>query len=471
LTAQATDDGGRTGTAQVAVNVQEALTLAIDAPVDGSDVVGLVEIRPEIAAARQIRQVTMSVDGAVIATLTASPYTFLWDTAPLPLGPHTLTVSVEDDHGATAQAQAQVTVVPALTLSLTSPADGATVVGVVDVQPDIQAVRKLDQVLVSVDATPVATVPAPPYTYRWDTAELDPGPHQVQVRAQDDQGATAQAQAQVDVLPVLTATWVSPQPGAEMTATVTLVARAQAHYGVERVEFYANDQLLGGVKTPPFEIQWSTLNLEEPLYRMSACAYDVLGHEDCSGVTLELKRPGPGVGMFIALGFLLVAIVLVTAMVVRTRQRQAAVRRPTPVVPSAPPPAPARPAPLAPEPMAARETPTDAYQPLVPPAEGPRAFLVVQPAEGRPTREVNLPSGETTIGRGTESDIRIDDELASRRHASVRFREDAGGYIYRDLSPTNPSIINDQEYRQPHLLRPGDTIVVGTTVLVFSIGS
>jgi hypothetical protein len=396
-------------------------------------------------------------------------------------------VAVEDDHGATAQAQAQVSVLPALTLSLSSPVDGATVVGVVDVQPDIQAVRKLDQVLVSVDATPVATVPAPPYTYRWDTAELTPGPHQVLVRAQDDQGATAQAQVQVDVLPVLTAMWLSPRPGAEMTATVSLVAQAQAHYGVERVEFHANDQLLGAVKTPPFEVQWSTLNLEETDYRMSACAYDVLGHMDCAGVTLELKRPGPGVGMFIALGFLLVAIILVTVMVVRTRQRQAAVRRPRPVIPSAPVPAPPTPAPPAPapppppppvvpEPRPERETPTAAYQPLRPPSEGPpskgpSASFVVQPAEGGPTWEVSLPSHETIIGRGAESDIQVDDELASRQHAAVRFQEDTGGYVYRDLSPTNPSIINDQEYRQPHLLCPGDTIVVGTTILVFRTGS
>ncbi len=489
LATQATDADGRTGSAQVSVNVKPALTLALTSPTDGSDVVGLVEIRPDIRAARNIRQVVVSVDGTVITTLTASPYIYLWDTAPLTLGRHVLAVTAEDDQGATAQAQAQVNVQPALTLTLSSPADGASVIGVVDVQPDIQAARKLRQVVVSVDGTPVATVPAPPYTYRWDTAELTPGPHQVLVNAEDEQGAAAQAQVRVNVQPVLTTTWLSPQPGAEMTATVSLVAQAQAHYGVERVEFYANDRLLGAVKEPPFELEWSTLSLEEKNYKLLACAYDVLGHEVCAGVTLELKRPGPGLAMFLALGVLLVAIVGVTAMVVRTRQRQAAARVPAPAISLVPPLPPVdvgvRPTPepraaaRPPVPMSMAEAPrrpmetaedlprTAVDQPTLMEREVLAAWFVVQPAEGGATWELNLRTGEAVIGRSEDSDIRIEDELVSRQHAVVQYQEDGEGYVFRDLNPTNPSIINGEEYREPHVLRPGDSILIGTTMLTF----
>ena len=450
VVAQASDMAGRAGAAEISVLVKSALSIVLKAPSDGQDVVGLVEIRADIQAAREIRQVVVAVDGAAVESLTAAPYTYLWDTAAAALGPHALTVTVEDEEGLTAQAQAQVNVQPALSLVLTSPRDGSDVVGVVEVQPDIQAARALREVLLSVDGTPVATVPAPPYTYRWDTAELPAGPHRIQVRAEDETGVSAQAEVQVNVLPVLTIRWVSPQPGDEITSTVTLVAQAVAHYGIERVEFTADNQLLGAVKEPPFELEWSTLSLEESNYVLSACAYDVLGHRDCSGITLPLVRPGPGAAMFLALGFLLLALILVTVMVVRTRQRQAASRTGRGGIPAPMVVAPGAAAPLG----GGRET----------------LIAVIQPGEGGAAFEVNVGAAETIIGRSADSGIMITDELASRQHAVVRFAADLGGYVFQDLSPTNPSIINGQEYRQPHLLRPGDSVVIGTTILTFRQG-
>jgi VWFA-related protein len=465
--AQATDAAGRIGRAEVVVQVRSALSIMLKTPTDGQDVVGLVEVRPDIQAVRKIRQVVVTVDGVAVETLTAAPYMHVWDTGSTTLGQHVLTVTVEDDVGLTAQAQARVNVLPALSLTLAAPADGSDVVGVVDVQPDIQAARALREVVVSVDGTAVATVPAPPYTYRWDTAELPAGSHRVEVRAEDETGLVAQAEAQVNVLPVVTTTWVSPQPGDEMTATVTLVAQAQAHYGVERVEFTSDGQLLGAVKDAPYELEWSTLELEEKDYQMSACGYDVLGHRDCADITLPLRRPGPGAVMILALGFLLLAIVLVTAMVIRTRQRQAAARAPAPV----PPPLVVEGAGTDVGRVVAREARTAVGQPALRTTPGERAFFVVQPAGGGPTWEADLGPGEVVIGRAADSGVRIDDDLASRRHAIVRFDADMGSYVFRDLTPTNPTIINGEEYRGPHRLRGGDSIVVGTTVLTFHQGS
>ena len=97
-------------------------------------------------------------------------------------------------------------------------------------------------------------------------------------------------------------------------------------------------------------------------------------------------------------------------------------------------------------------------------------LAVIQPGEGGAAFEVNVGAAETIIGRSTDSGIMITDELASRQHAVVRFAANLGGYVFQDLSPTNPSIINGQEYRQPHLLRPGDSVVIGTTILTFRQG-
>ena len=484
------DEHGATANAQVQVNVRPALTLALSSPADGATVVGVVNVQPDIQAAYKIEQVSVLVDGAPVTTLPASPYTYRWDTSALTPGPHQVGVEVQDEHGATANAQVQVNVQPALTLILSSPADGATVVGVVDIQPDIQAAFKLEQVVVSVDGAPIATVPAPPYTYRWDTASLAPGSHQVMVEVGDDHGLTAQAGAEVNVQPVLTVKWIAPQARDTLTETVTLLAQAQGHYGVEGVEFHANGDLLGVVKEGPYELEWPTLSLEEGDYTLSACAYDIMGHKECAGVKLELKRPGLGWGLIIALIVVVITIVGVLAMVMRSRKATAPSRVPAPVI---------QPQPVVPPAMDVRDrrapepTPeiqphrrepatavtqhaepkreslpeTVADQPTLEASVGPAAWFVLQPGEGRPSREAHLHPGETTIGRSAGNDIQVDDDLISRRHAVVQYDTEKSAYLLQDQSPTNQSIINGQEYSVPHLLRPGDEIRMGDTILIF----
>jgi hypothetical protein len=225
---------------------------------------------------------------------------------------------------------------------------------------------------------------------------------------------------------------------------VILLAQAQAHYAIERVEFTLDGQLLGAAKEPPYQLQWSTLDLEEGDYQLEACAYDVLDHKDCSGITLPLVRPGPSAAMFAALGFLLLALILVVVMVVRTRQRQARGRAAIP---------------------AAAVTPAGAAVPH--PTARQVLTAVIQPGEGGAAFEASLGPTETIIGRSADSTIMIADELASRRHAVVRYSAELGGYVFEDLSPTNPSIVNGQEYGGPHLLHPGDSVVIGTTILTF----
>jgi len=431
-------------------------------PLDGDAVAGSVPVAVDVAAREPISQVALLVDGAPVAQLSGPPYRYDWDTSALAVGSHVLAAQAMEALGHTGAAEVAVDVKPVLAVGLSSPADGSDVVGVVDVQPDIQAVRRLKQVAVLVDGSPVATVPAPPYTYRWDTAPLPPGPHQLMVDVEDEQGAKAQAQAQVNVQPVLTVTWVAPQSSATLTETVPLLAQAQGHYGVDRVEFYANNQLLGMVREQPYQLDWPTLGLEEGSYKLSACAYDLMGHEECSELSLELKRPGMGLGLTLSLVALFVVIVGVVVMVVRSRQ--AAVRAPAPAAPPAVGVG-VGPAPGPPPGEELRETAVG--QPVVGAGEAPRARLVMQPKEGGAAREVALKAGETTIGRATGNDIHVDDELASRRHAVVRYEEDRGGYVFHDLNPTNPSSINGQECTGPHRLRPGDTILVGDTLLTF----
>jgi diguanylate cyclase (GGDEF)-like protein len=83
---------------------------------------------------------------------------------------------------------------------------------------------------------------------------------------------------------------------------------------------------------------------------------------------------------------------------------------------------------------------------------------------------VSIPlEGKTfTIGRGTDCEIRLDDNLASRQHA--RLLVAAGGQIYflHDLGSTNGTFVNGQLVEDPHALQDGDKIRVGRHVFKFA---
>jgi hypothetical protein len=103
------------------------------------------------------------------------------------------------------------------------------------------------------------------------------------------------------------------------------------------------------------------------------------------------------------------------------------------------------------------------------------------PAAGHGRREASLtvlddgPAGRTyplgaasvTIGRLPDSDIVISDPGASRHHAQIRF--DGDRYLVSDLGSTNGTLVND-ERADERVLRDGDRLTIGSTVLEFRTG-
>jgi hypothetical protein len=68
------------------------------------------------------------------------------------------------------------------------------------------------------------------------------------------------------------------------------------------------------------------------------------------------------------------------------------------------------------------------------------------------------------IGRSKDADIQVEDPNVSRRHAEVR-QEGAAHWVI-DLDSTNGTEVNGRRLKRAKL-RPGDTITVGSTELVF----
>jgi hypothetical protein len=74
----------------------------------------------------------------------------------------------------------------------------------------------------------------------------------------------------------------------------------------------------------------------------------------------------------------------------------------------------------------------------------------------------------TRIGRGTDTDLRIDDPGISRNHAEIR--QQGGDVTIVDAGSTNGIVINGQKVQQARL-DDGATVVLGSTTLTFHAGT
>jgi hypothetical protein len=74
------------------------------------------------------------------------------------------------------------------------------------------------------------------------------------------------------------------------------------------------------------------------------------------------------------------------------------------------------------------------------------------------------PTG-VTMGRSRQCDVMVDDPNVSRNHAEIRPR--GGSWVLSDLGSTNGSRLNGRRLEGPEVLKPGDEIELGTTVLKF----
>ena len=88
-------------------------------------------------------------------------------------------------------------------------------------------------------------------------------------------------------------------------------------------------------------------------------------------------------------------------------------------------------------------------------------LTVVEPAEQRGR---TYPLGdELTVGRAPGCQVVVDDTYASQIHARVFARD--GQLMVEDLGSTNGTLLNKKKVTGPTVMRRGDRLQVGTTVM------
>lgn len=85
------------------------------------------------------------------------------------------------------------------------------------------------------------------------------------------------------------------------------------------------------------------------------------------------------------------------------------------------------------------------------------ARLVVRTPGGQ-RHEFPLQKAATTIGRGRQCDLVLENSYVSRLHAKIEQTD--GGFILVDQDSTNGTFVNGQRVRGAHPLSPGDEIAI-----------
>lgn len=279
--------------------------VSLSAPVDGATVQGLVSLQATATDDTGVVRVEFFANGTRLGADDTAPYTHDWNTSTLPAGNYALRVVATDaagnsgeDAGTTVRVDSQVRDTTAPVVNVTSPAGGATVSGMVEVQVEASDDVSLARVEISIDGTPVASLTMPPYAFTWNSAAAGEGPHAVSARAidaagneatDDDTEVTVTLETPGDTTaPLVNIT--SPQPMATVEGLIEVTVTATDDTAVQVVLLFMGDTLIGSDYRAPYEFLWDTAVVPEGAHVLSARAFDTAGNlavDDDTTVTVR----------------------------------------------------------------------------------------------------------------------------------------------------------------------------------------
>jgi VWFA-related protein len=318
------------------------------------------------------------------------------------------------------------------------PSDGDTVSKSVSFTPQVAPPVRIEAVEYQVDGTS-KTLTSPPFSFDWDVTYVPPGSHTLTARVTDSIGNVHSIERTITVVPPLALQIIAPMDGEEVSRQMEARVEVSGPGEVARVEFVWDEELLGTVTTPPFDYNIDTKQYLDGEYTLLVRAYEVDGYKTEETITVIVKAVTTNAGLWIALGLGILILALVIPLGIRARRRA--------VIPTST--APAR---------------TGPVNPTV--STAPSAWLEVVRGS-MPGQRFALSEVEATLGRSrTENDIHTPGRTASRQQAIIKVSD--GLYVFYDLNPTNPTIINGHEIAGSHELYEGDQIEIGDMTLKFT---
>jgi hypothetical protein len=262
--------------------------VSITAPANNANVSGSVTVAVNATDDTAVSKVELYVDGALANTDTTSPYSFTLNTASLSVGVHALSAKAYDAaNNVTTSSTVTINVqdVTNPTVSVTAPANGATVQGTVALTATASDNVGVAKVEFYVDGTLKITDTSAPFSGSLDTTTLTNASHSITAKAYDAaNNSTTSAAVSVTVNNVVTpppdptpptVSISSPASGTTISGNAYAVAATAAdNVGVTKVEFYVDGTLKNTDTSAPFSFNLDTTTLTNAAHSFSAKAYD-----------------------------------------------------------------------------------------------------------------------------------------------------------------------------------------------------
>jgi hypothetical protein len=182
------------------------------------------------------------------------------------------------------------------TVSISSPATGATVSGTISVKAIASDNVGVSLVSLSVDAVLVSSSRISPYILPWNSASLPNGIHTLTVTAKDAAGNTKSVSIQVTGSNVSvgditnpTISISAPASGASLSGTVNVTVNAADNIGVVSVKYTVDGMLAGSSGIAPFGFSWNTALVSSGLHTLTATASDAAGNLGSSSIQVTVN--------------------------------------------------------------------------------------------------------------------------------------------------------------------------------------
>ncbi|HKV86777.1 MAG TPA: Ig-like domain-containing protein [Candidatus Dormibacteraeota bacterium] len=295
-----------------------SLVVTMTAPASGSTVAGTVPVSASVSiiGALTVAGVQFKLDGANLgAEDTSAPYSVSWNTASSGNGTHTLSAVARAGLLGLTFTSSSVTVTvdnapppppPDTTppsVSLTAPANGATVKGTVTITASASDNVGVVGVQFFGDNTPLgAEDTTAPYSISVDSTAYPDGPHALTAVARDAaRNSTLSASVTVtvsngpppDTMPP-TVSITAPANGATVKGMVTVSANATDNVGVVSVQFQGDGTVLGEDTTAPYSITVDTTASPDGPHTLRAVARDAAGNStNSSPITVTVVNASP----------------------------------------------------------------------------------------------------------------------------------------------------------------------------------
>ncbi len=293
-----TDTLGSEIVSTVPVNVLAPLEVDVLAPIPNAEVAGEVAVSYKVAAnAAALVRVALLVDGETVDERTTTPEaegTLTWNTEHAAHGAHQLTLVAEDDAGETQSTTVSVEVVAPITLEVLAPLRDEDVAGVVAVRYRVETnAADLDHVTLLVDGAEVATA-EDGARIAWDTADLAPGVHEVELRAVDVAGYEDAYTFSVNVRAPLIVRIRAPEPDTRVAGIVDIDFTVESNAAaLAQVVLLVDGEEAAALEAPEAidTIGWDARQAAGGQHELTVRAIDSAGNRGEASLSLTVAEP------------------------------------------------------------------------------------------------------------------------------------------------------------------------------------